>query len=320
MARVSVIIAAYNAARYIGETLESVLAQDHDDLETIVVDDASTDETQAVVRKFPPARVRLMALPDNSGYAARPRNVGIRAATGTIIVTCDADDLLPPSSVRDRVALLDQQPHLGLVFTDGVRFRNGGEVVTASVQAWRGHFDAIPRRQVGDRQFVIAAADAYHGLAVGNFVTPSGTLYPRSVFDTVGFYDESLRNGDDLEFYFRVARRYDFGYVDTVGYRYRLHAGAISARGTSLAMSRIRVLERQLELDLPRATRREILKWIADYYTSMGYIDWTEGRSAEARENYLTSLKTQWTTAGARGLATTFLGRRLYALLRRDRA
>jgi glycosyltransferase involved in cell wall biosynthesis len=319
LARVSVVIAAYNAAKYIGETLESVLAQDYPDVEIVVVDDASTDDTGGVVRKFPTEKVRLLRLPENSGYAARPRNAGIRAATGSIIATCDADDLLTPGSLSARVDLLTKEPHLGLVFTDGVRFHLDGREEPLKVQTWRGHFKSIPRRPAGDHQFVIAAADAYHGLAVGNFVTPSGTLYPRSVFDEIGFYDETLKNGDDLEFYFRVARRYDIGYVDVVGYRYRLHAGAISARNATLPVSRIRVLERQLALGLAPSTRREIRKWIADNYTALGYIALREGRTSDARSNYLKSLTTRWSGASLRGYLTTLLGRRLYDLLRRQR-
>jgi glycosyltransferase involved in cell wall biosynthesis len=320
MSKISVVISAFNAANYIGETLESVLGQDYHDLEVIVVDDASMDQTEAVVRRFPADRIRFSRLTQNSGYAAKPRNVGIRMATGEVVATCDADDLLAPGSLSARMALLEKESGLGLVFCDGVRFHEDGRTEPGTVQQWRTHFASIPRREVGRGQFVIASADAYHGLAVGNFVTPSGTLFPRDTFDDVGYFDESLGNGDDLDMYFRVARRRDIGYVDTVGYRYRLHAGSISHRKASLAVSKIRVLERQLALDPALATRRELLNWIAGNYVTMGYLEQAEGRMRVARRHYLKSLAMHRTLAGFRGLLLTLLSRRLYLWLRRHYA
>ena len=91
MDRVSVVLPSYNAASYITNAMESVLNQTYDDLEVIVADDASTDDTCAVIKKIKDPRIKLMKRTENGGAAAA-RNTAMRAATGRYIAFLDADD------------------------------------------------------------------------------------------------------------------------------------------------------------------------------------------------------------------------------------
>ena len=120
--RVSVVIPAYNAADYLGETLESVLAQDCGELEVLVVDDGSTDGTADVVDALDDPRLRCIRL-DPSGGPSRPRNRGVEAARAPWVALFDSDDLMLPGKLRRAVELFEQRPQLGLVFTDFVKFR-----------------------------------------------------------------------------------------------------------------------------------------------------------------------------------------------------
>lgn len=105
---VSVVIPAYNASAHIRSTLRSALDQSYKDLEIIVIDDCSKDDTVARVEEIAreDARVRLIELPQNCGAPARPRNIGVRAANGRWIAFLDADDLWHPEKLACQMAAL----------------------------------------------------------------------------------------------------------------------------------------------------------------------------------------------------------------------
>jgi glycosyltransferase involved in cell wall biosynthesis len=108
---VSIIVPAYNAAAFIGETIESVLGQSYSDWELTVIDDGSTDQTAAIVAAVKDKRVRVVRQA-NSGVA-RARNNGLLAAQGEYLVFLDADDLMTPGFLELRVRALDEHPAAG---------------------------------------------------------------------------------------------------------------------------------------------------------------------------------------------------------------
>ena len=111
---VTVVIPSYNGVRYLGEAIESVLAQTHRSLETVVVDDGSVDETRALVARYGD-RVRYLHQ-ENRGLAAA-RNTGIRAARGTYLAFLDHDDRYLPEKIARQVAVFRERPPVGLVHT-----------------------------------------------------------------------------------------------------------------------------------------------------------------------------------------------------------
>jgi len=316
LARVSVIITTYNAAEYIREAVDSVLAQDHDDFEVIVVDDCSTDNTREIVGAIDSPLLTYRCLETNHGGPSRPRNVGIEIARGEIIAMLDADDLLTPGSLRRRCEFIERHPELGLVFSNGLRFDSGaGEHASPYLDGYP-HFHALDRRQVGEAEYVLEPEVAYRGLVEGDFMLPSGTIVRRAAYEAAGTYDETLRNGADLELAFRVARKFPIGFTDFVGFRQRVHGESISRRGASLALNRISVLKRQLDLDIDPESKRLIKAWIALNIYGLGYSHQTAGEMAEARAYYLKSLRWAVTGRALKGTLITLLGRRLYLALR----
>jgi len=121
---VSVIIPAHNADPYIGEAVTSVLAQQVADLEVIVLDDASTDNTAQVVGEFRDPRVRLLRL-DKVGVGAA-RNKGLELARGRFIAFLDADDRWSAGKLDRQLALMQSEPDVGFVFTNFRRFDADG--------------------------------------------------------------------------------------------------------------------------------------------------------------------------------------------------
>lgn len=119
---VTVLIAVFNGADYLGESIESVLAQTFSDFELLIVDDGSTDQTPKILRSLPDPRMCTITLSQNRGIA-RARNAGIEAARGRYIAFLDHDDVAPPERLEKQVAFLDLHPQVGLLGSD-VEFIN----------------------------------------------------------------------------------------------------------------------------------------------------------------------------------------------------
>lgn len=114
MARVSVVMAVYNAAHFLPESVGSILSQTFRDFELILINDCSKDDSLSVINGFKDDRIRVIDNVANKG-AAESRNVGMAAATGEFVAIMDADDISSPTRLEAQVAFLDARPEIGLV-------------------------------------------------------------------------------------------------------------------------------------------------------------------------------------------------------------
>ena len=209
MISISVVIPAWNAARYIGDAVDSVLAQSAAPDEIIIVDDGSTDHTSGCVREFG-SRVRLIAQ-SNAGVAAA-RNRGIAAAHGEAIALLDADDLMAPRRLELQRAVLSHDPHCGIALGKQLTFRSEQE---------RLALDSSPPDLSAVRRGYV----------------PSAAMIRASVFGVVGLFDAGLRIGDFLDWITRVQAHGApiMEMEQVVAYR-RLHEGSLSrSAGTQYA-------------------------------------------------------------------------------------
>jgi glycosyltransferase involved in cell wall biosynthesis len=164
---VSVIIGAYNAERYLGEAIDSVLAQTHRPLELIVVDDGSTDGTAAVAESYPPP-VRCIRQ-ENGGMAAS-RNRAVPEARGEFLAFLDADDRFTPTKLADQLAVFAAQPDLEIVFG------RVSEFLSPDLDA---EARALLREPTHDAPWP----------------TPNLMLVRRDAFNRVGLFDTDLKVG-----------------------------------------------------------------------------------------------------------------------------
>lgn len=128
------IIPSYNSARYLAEAIQSVLDQSYADFEIIVVNDGSTDETEAVVKGFSDERIRYFAQ-ENKGVGAA-RNAGLRLARGEYVAFWDADDLFLPEKLSRQVEFLLQDPSVDLVFS-GWEYINAEGKILGVEEPWK---------------------------------------------------------------------------------------------------------------------------------------------------------------------------------------
>lgn len=191
--RISVVIPAYNAERFLPRALDSVFAQSEPVHEVIVVDDGSKDGTEQVVRSYGD-RVRYLRQ-ENSG-AAVARNRGIREATGNWIAFLDSDDFWYRSKLACQLSVLRRHDELRWCFCE-FHFRDRERLLkhVYTPGAWQERADD------GIVPFFPA------GLAGVNVHT-SGLVIAREVFEEVGYFDPELRRGQDLDMWWRIALRY----------------------------------------------------------------------------------------------------------------
>lgn len=204
MPKVSVIIPAYNAERFLGDTLRSVLEQTYQDFEIIVVDDGSTDGTQAVVTAVVDERVHYIHQ-ENRGPAAA-RNAGLRLARGEYIAFLDADDLWRPERLEACVSFLDEHTQVDVVHTAFDFINPDGRPFPAKSK-W------------GDK-----STTALEHLVFRNDIHTSTALVRRRCFDVAGLFDESLRGSEDWYLWFRIAAAgFQFDFIPLSLAVYRRH-------------------------------------------------------------------------------------------------
>jgi glycosyltransferase involved in cell wall biosynthesis len=224
---VSVIIPAYNAAKYIAETLDSVLNQTFTSLEVIVINDGSPD-TAELERELQPCLARIRYLKQENRGAAAARNTGLRAATGEFVAFLDADDTWLPTFLEEQMKFL-KASGADFVYSDALL--QGDSPLNG-----RTFMEVQPSR--GE----VTPASL---LAVNVTVLTSAVLARRAPILEVGLFDEELRRGHDFELWLRLAKhRIRFAYQRKVLVRHRILESGLSGDTISQLQRTLSVLEK----------------------------------------------------------------------------
>jgi glycosyltransferase involved in cell wall biosynthesis len=209
MARVSVLIPMKNTARYVRDAVTSVLSQDFRDVELLVVDDASTDASRAVVESIRDPRIRLLTGQDRGVSAAW--NVGLAVAIGEVLMQCDSDDLYPQGRIARQLRFLDAHPEFGAVCgpfsTMTPSGRSVADLWTDSAQA-----EEITQELLGGHTRTHLCAFAIR------------TEHLRAL----GGKREYFESAEDLDLQLRLAERCRIWYEPYGAYRYRLHDASVT--------------------------------------------------------------------------------------------
>ena len=190
--KVSVIIPTYNRGWVLREAIDSVLAQDYTDYELIVVDDGSTDNTRKILDSY--GRDIIVLQQPNQGVSAA-RNRGIAESRAQLIAFLDSDDLWLPQKLTRQVAFFKSNPDALICQTEETWVRNGVRV--------------NPKR----RHHKLSGMIFEPSLALC-LVSPSAVMIRRTLFDTVGLFDESLPACEDYDLWLRVSCRYPVFLID----------------------------------------------------------------------------------------------------------
>lgn len=239
---VSVVIPAYNAARYLPQAVDSALQQTFREIEVLVVDDGSTDDTPARLAAY---GERIRVLRQANAGVAQARNAGSAVARGRYVAFLDADDIWQPEKIQRQLDALAQAPGDSASYT-------AFSVVSADLTLREVRRSARQGSLVEDL------------LCLGNVVgTPSTVVCDRDLLLDVGGFDPDLSLGADWDLWLRLAMRTTFSYVDEALVRYRIHEANMSRDVALLERDSVRLLEKALaDPSVPaglRSARRRVL-------------------------------------------------------------
>lgn len=268
--KVSMVIATYNRAELLPATIDSVLQQQFQDFELIVVNDGSTDHTEQCLE---PYRERIRYLyQDNSGPSAA-RNAGVRLARARWISIQDSDDLCAPNHLATLYRYAESHPDCGMVFANGAYLgspSHNRETIIPTDKSRRLAKQGVSLKDLFDKSLVRLQA----------------SLISKACYDDLGGHDETLRISMDLDLSFRIFHRYPVAYIDEVVFYYRKHSGNTSANQEQRLSENISVIRKllagnpqaEITLGQPRVASRLAYRY---YRLAKGL--WQKGRQVDAQ-------------------------------------
>jgi glycosyltransferase involved in cell wall biosynthesis len=311
---VSVVIPAYNVARFIRETLDSVFAQTIANYEVIVVNDGSPD-TEEFERAIEPYRERLRYLSQENRGASAARNAGLRAARGEWIAFLDADDLWLPAYLDEQLRFI-REHNCDLACADAMIF---GDSSAAGQTYMEAVMESAPAS--GEVTFLdLVSSD--------RSLMTSGVVARRDLILEVGLFDEALRNAQDFDLWLRLARHgARLAYQRQVLLCYRARQGSLSGDAINSHHRELRVFDKiEQSYPLTPAERAAVAPVIRNRRAlleyELGKLHLLPGDFARARESFARASNfgggwkpkvAGWLTRLAPGMMQALYGRRTKA-------
>ena len=311
-ALVSVVIPTYNRAYCIATTIDSALGQTHQNLEILVVDDGSTDDTREVIAKRYGSEPRVRYLHQANEGVSGARNHGLRVARGEYVALLDSDDRWLPWKIEAQVRCLEALPEAGMIWTDMDAVNPEGEIMKRrylttmySAYGWFSRDELFERScplsaidptlgsSLGDPK--LYSGDIFSEMVLGNLVHTSTVLLRRDRLERVGAFNVELRRaGEDYDFHLRTCREGPVAYLDIPAILYqRGRSDRLTANRIDLARNFLATITPVIERDrdrirLPRIMLDEVL---AEAHAWLGGCHFDLGDHRAARPELVASLR-----------------------------
>lgn len=235
--KLSIVIPAYNASRFLAATVESVLAQRIDDWEMIIVDDGSTDETVSIAQRYvsQDGRIRLVQQKNAGPSAARNRGFMESSPSSEAVIFLDSDDVWEDDALEILTTVLSRNPNAPAGYGLARYINSAGDFVQ------RGALEKFQRQRyaVTATSFTLLPLDQPTGFEVealtDRIVTPGTALIRRAVLEKTGLFDTKIRMFEDWDLWLRVCQYGGIAFTNTPVLRYRRHENNLSNRGAELA-------------------------------------------------------------------------------------
>lgn len=272
---VSIILPTYNCARFLSDSLGSVLSQTYDRYEIIVVDDGSTDNTKEVLNAFL-QKIKYIDLGQNRGLPAA-RNIGIQSAQGTYIAFLDADDLWLPEKLQTDVEYFTQHPDVSMVYSRHMNIDEQGVVLDGGTKR------RLPSGNIFIRLF-----------SEQNFIVPSSVVVRKEVFATAGLFDEQLFNCQDWDMWLRIAFYFKVAGINKPLVQYRHNPHSLSKNRNNVLKYQKLVIDKTYNAFkdmMCKMSERRYKKRLASHYAKIGRYYLRTGNKRLANENFRLSLQ-----------------------------
>lgn len=229
--RISIIIPAYNAEKFLTQAIESVLCQTFSDWELIIVNDGSSDKTAEIMQTYSSQDCRIQSVSQTNQGVSKARNTGLALTKETpYVIFLDADDTWEPDALNILYSTFQSNPeHVGVygsaryIDAEGARIRPG-----ELEKACRN------RKRYVNRRFVPIGPDeptSFCTLLYGNCIhTPGVALLSREAIRRIGKFDGTVTHHEDLDYFIRMSRLGTFKFIDQVLLNYRRHGNNLSSQ------------------------------------------------------------------------------------------
>ncbi|QFR34841.1 glycosyltransferase [Ancylobacter sp. TS-1] len=217
--RVSVVMPSYRHAAYIAEAIRSVLDQSVRDIELIVVDDASPDESNEVIARFDDPRLIHVRLAANVG-GSEALNTGLRRARAPLIALCNSDDAWEPGKLQRQLDILERSPDIAAVFTNVAWVDTSGKPLGPMTGLDLDHFAQENRPRHAWLKRLVED---------GNCLCHPSILIRREVYAACGYYDSYLRQLPDYDMWLRLLQRHQIHVLPERLVRFRVHPNNTSS-------------------------------------------------------------------------------------------
>ena len=220
--QISIIIPTYNRADFLPKTITSILNQTYQEWEAIIVDDASIDNTEEIVKGYQDSRIQYVSHKYNLGISAA-RNTGIKNSKGKYIALLDSDDEWLPEKLSCQMKIFQKEDlKCGVVCTSAYIVKDGK---ISSCKALPNRLDSI-----------------YEKLIFKNIIWCSSVLIRKECFEKLGLFDEHLKSCEDWDMWIRISKYYKFIILKTPLIKYLVHPGQKSEDLSGKIVSRKRIL------------------------------------------------------------------------------
>lgn len=289
--KVSVLIPMYNAEKYISATIENVLKQTYSDIEVIVVDDGSTDESYNIARRFESGKVKVFRQENKGASAAR--NLAFGKSSGSLIQYLDADDMLSYNKIESQVRIFESIGDKNAIIASGILLFDGD--LMSSI--------AVPHKQVSTKLHNKPLELLVDICCERNIVQSSIWLVHRELIERVGGWNESLTLNDDGEYFFRVVAKSSGVYFcssGTVFYRNTPQSLSkqVSERAVKSQLEATRIMVRvMLSLEDSKGVRGACVNYYMQYLTRFRSEFYNEQAALDVKKlgyNIHTFKKSRW--------------------------
>ncbi len=199
----TVIIPLYNKENYVENTLKSILNQSFTDYEVLIIDDCSTDKSMAIIQPYLSDAIKVISHSKNSGLSAS-RNTGIRNSKSKFVTFLDADDTWKPNFLAAINEMIQQFPEEAIFATNYQEIHQNGKII-------------FPKNNTSDLKpnKIIFLNDFFKRNKKQGLFIHSGICFDKKVYDSVGFYDETIDFAEDLDFNIRALSNYNLVYKNS---------------------------------------------------------------------------------------------------------
>jgi len=281
MHKCTIAIPTYNRGHTIRNAIESAMIQDMPDLEILVIDDQSTDQTFEIVQSYSDPRLRVVRNEINVGLFGNFNRCLELANSQYIRILCDDDKLLP-GCIRREVDVMDANESVALLFSKGQRIDVSGRKVGP----------------VGDHfhQGIYAGVDAIYAAlwfkahyAINPITLPSGVLLRKEAVRKAGWFDTTMKMEGDIDFWLRILEHGDMAVLSSFGCEIKFHPRQVSHRllgDIEVVREAFNITEKYSKLLVERRSYNRIRQQLVAYSLGVAYKLWRFGLYKESREHW----------------------------------